>query len=1021
MAYIDNISNTYGSPPGEYHPGVAATQGNMSSDPYIMQANHIAPVPSPVPLPDTCSYYYSGIGPNSGYGVDVAAIGGTTPAGGVVGIGFARMRSVRTTANAGGNMNMNTDNLNISNNAPPLPPILRPYHFQYHHFSPRLSQTRFRCICLPNPWWNIYANDGYKHCDGYLGVWRFPFNVRMSQYNASLRTSLSGQDSQIPEQQMQISTGLHFFPDAQNNDFRNAQITNVVGNLNIIKGDSGLCSDTKKITADMIASATPAVPIVFKGREDLVEQGVAILCQEALRFLAILGAGGMGKTSLALHILNSDLVQNKFGERCYFIPCELFEDAESLVQGLIHVMELTMQENQSKQKVLFNHLQSTHGDLLIVFDNFETPWNYGDSRIGVKNLLEKIAKYGKVSLIVTMRGPDGPGDIPWERLGDQSGIPTLLPVPAKEAFKAFAGNKLQISDDSESQLDSLLYQLEYVPLAIRLSAQHVKRVPLKTLIRMWEKDKTSILVEQTEPGRLTSVSFSIDLSIQIFRIEGRTLELLSTLSFLPDGIPLWVEHLDQMFPGEGLSVNVSTLIESSLIYDQNKGLKMLAPVREHVHSKYPIGQADLDQLEMFYGLFLENLPRNETEAQPGLQLHINNIEKIFKAQISSGHSKTSHILAVNILDRFRRFASVSMGLIDLILEDNQNIKKDDDVDLKLMKANHLRWMGRFQDAKDQVMSVKDCINEEENISQSEADILGRCFDILESIYYSQAQYEKAIDMNLQAQKYFKQSKNQWAQANSMRWLGNIYLGQAKYKEASELFSEAQWLFQQIGNELGVAECLKRIGDIFRMQGRNDEAIKMVSDAQKHFQTFGNQMRAAECLWSLGELCRDQGKYDEATEMIMKCQKQFEEIGDKRGVAHCLEILSLIYGDQAHYDEAVEMLSNAQMQYQITGSIVEVAWCYEYVGVTYGHQGQYEKAKEAFTEALELLKRFPGEKYKIGCTLLRFGDLFLKVKYYGEARRRYEEARNVFDSHGQLEKYVDECSWALAKLDEAISQ
>ena len=128
----------------------------------------------------------------------------------------------------------------------------------------------------------------------------------------------------------------------------------------------------------MIASATPAVPIVFKGRGELVDQGVNILCQKALRFLAILGAGGMGKTSLALHIMDSDLVQSKFGERCYFIPCELFEDAESLVQGLVHVMELTVQENQSKQKVLFDHLKAAQGDLLIVFDNFETPWNHGD-------------------------------------------------------------------------------------------------------------------------------------------------------------------------------------------------------------------------------------------------------------------------------------------------------------------------------------------------------------------------------------------------------------------------------------------------------------------------------------------------------------------------------------------------------------------------------------------------------------------------------------------------------------------
>ncbi|THV04630.1 hypothetical protein K435DRAFT_850698 [Dendrothele bispora CBS 962.96] len=802
-------------------------------------------------------------------------------------------------------------------------------------------------------------------------------------------TSVSGSNLQISEQ-IQTSLGPRFFTDLRNNDFTNANITN------IYYGSDRASNEANKITLDMIASATPAVPTIFKGREELLEQGVNILCQQGPGFLAILGAGGMGKTSLALHIMDSDLVQGKFGQRCYFIPCELFEDAESLVQGLIYIMKLTMQENKSKHEVLFDHLKAAHGDLLIIFDNFETPWNY-----------------------VTMRGPDGPGDIPWERLGDESGIPTLAPLPAKEAFKAFAGDNLQSTDDSETEIDSLLYQLEYVPLAIRLSAQHVKRVPLQALLRMWEEEKMSILKEAgTKPGRLTSVGFSIDLSIKIFKIEGKKLVLLSVISFLPDGIPFWLECLDQIFSGEGWHSNVSSLLHSSLIYDQNDGLKMLAPVREHIHSKYPIRQNTIDQLEGFYAQFLENLSHNDMQALPVLQLHINNIEKIFKGQISSGHLKTSCISAINTLSRFGTFSSVLIGLIDLHLQNDHNIKNSDEVDLKIMKAGHLRWMGRFQDAEAQIMSVKEGLNEEENIPKSEADILGRCFDTLRGIYYPQAQYEKAINMSLQAQKYFKRSENQWAQAGSMCLLGNIYYMQARYKEASEMFSEAQQVFQKIGNELGVAECLKRLGDIYRMQGRYDEAIVMISDAQKQFETFGNQLQAADCLWSLGELYGKQNKYDEATKMLLKAQKQFEETGFKQGVADCLRTLGEIYDDQAQYDEAVDMFSKARGQYQSIGKIVDVAWCYQCLGINYRLQRQYEKAKEAFTEALELLKGFPGEKYYIGCTLKQFGYLFFDMEEFAEARKKYEEARGIFYSHGQLEKQVDRCSRALAKLDEA---
>ncbi|THU94258.1 hypothetical protein K435DRAFT_839902 [Dendrothele bispora CBS 962.96] len=122
MAYVDSISNAYGSPPGGYYPGVAATQGNMASDLYSMGAKPIAPVLLPASPPDTCNYTH-GIGPNSTYGVDTAAIAGATPAD-VAGVEAARTRSARTMANAGGNMDINTNNPNIPNNTPPLHPML---------------------------------------------------------------------------------------------------------------------------------------------------------------------------------------------------------------------------------------------------------------------------------------------------------------------------------------------------------------------------------------------------------------------------------------------------------------------------------------------------------------------------------------------------------------------------------------------------------------------------------------------------------------------------------------------------------------------------------------------------------------------------------------------------------------------------------------------------------------------------------------------------------------------------------
>lgn len=50
---------------------------------------------------------------------------------------------------------------------------------------------------------------------------------------------------------------------------------------------------------------------MFTGRNELVHEAVQELSQNKQAHIAILGAGGMGKTALALHILEHETVKEK--------------------------------------------------------------------------------------------------------------------------------------------------------------------------------------------------------------------------------------------------------------------------------------------------------------------------------------------------------------------------------------------------------------------------------------------------------------------------------------------------------------------------------------------------------------------------------------------------------------------------------------------------------------------------------------------------------------------------------------
>ncbi|KAE9408403.1 hypothetical protein BT96DRAFT_1013462 [Gymnopus androsaceus JB14] len=198
------------------------------------------------------------------------------------------------------------------------------------------------------------------------------------------------------------------------------------------------------ITYENIKLATPTAPRVFTGRDKLVTEGVEILCKKDQGHLAILGAGGMGKTSLALHVMEHADVRKKFQEKRYFLPCE--------------ILKVSISEGKDGYEILEAYLQSYQEPILPVLDSFETPWYTSKNQKAVQNLIEKIHDQGKVSLIITMRGGKAAGDIEWDKLGGKSGLPPLTLRAAREAFLSISPT----TKESE-ELDVLLNEWDCMP------------------------------------------------------------------------------------------------------------------------------------------------------------------------------------------------------------------------------------------------------------------------------------------------------------------------------------------------------------------------------------------------------------------------------------------------------------------------------------------------------------------------------------------------------------------------------
>jgi ABC-type branched-subunit amino acid transport system ATPase component len=139
----------------------------------------------------------------------------------------------------------------------------------------------------------------------------------------------------------------------------------------------------------------PPHPQIFHGREAELAKVVNILIQDSAH-IAILGAGGMGKTSLASAALHDPKVEAKYSHQ-YFIPCYSCPSCTELVATIADHIAVQRGSNLSKKVAnYFAHAPQS----LLVLDNLETSWESLSSRSEVEEFLSLLTDIPQLGLMV---------------------------------------------------------------------------------------------------------------------------------------------------------------------------------------------------------------------------------------------------------------------------------------------------------------------------------------------------------------------------------------------------------------------------------------------------------------------------------------------------------------------------------------------------------------------------------------------------------------------------------------------
>ncbi|KAJ7055185.1 hypothetical protein C8F01DRAFT_462690 [Mycena amicta] len=331
-------------------------------------------------------------------------------------------------------------------------------------------------------------------------------------------------------------------------------------------------------SSSLSLSMLPPSPSIFHGRDTQVDEILKSFVDTVPR-IAILGTGGIGKTSLALRILHDPYIVARYSERRFFIPCEAATTKDELIRLVATHFELPTSQNQASNVV--HHLTKI-GPCVFVLDNLETCWEAPETRQGVESFLSLLTDIESLALMITLRGSERPTNVRWTR----PFLAPLTPVDLGAAQQIFLDIADTAGDSDSAEIRKILSLTDNMPLTIHLMAHVVDSEGPAAAISRWELERTSMPSDGQTKRTNLDLSISLSLSSPRLTATPSARDLLSLLSLLPMGLED-SELIEITSAIPHILACKESLLRTSLAYMDNQRLKSLVPIREYMRKHHP--------------------------------------------------------------------------------------------------------------------------------------------------------------------------------------------------------------------------------------------------------------------------------------------------------------------------------------------------------------------------------------------------------------------------------------------------
>jgi non-specific serine/threonine protein kinase len=557
------------------------------------------------------------------------------------------------------------------------------------------------------------------------------------------------------------------------------------------------------------------------------------------RLLTLTGAGGCGKTRLALEIASGFV--SEFPDGVWYVELAPLTERKLVPYIVASTLGVREQADRPIIETLRDALRPRA--LLLILDNCEHLLTES------AHLCEALLQFCPgVRILATSREPLGAmGEMIWNVLplalpdSDDALPDELTQVESVQLFVEKATAlipEFTLSRENAPFVAQICRHLDGLPLAIELAAARCRTLSVRELaVRLGERFELLTQGRRTAPPRHQTLQATLDWSYSLLDADERS--VFQRLAVFAGGWTLAGAEAvcDSVSRSHILDV-ISLLVDKSLVVKQERNrdvrYSMLETVRQYAWERLQeAGQAELVRnrhLAFFLELAERAAPRLVSSEELAwlmrLEQDLDNLRAALAWSIES--DVVSGIRLVAALEPFWSYVgslAEAGEWVDRLIAASADTAP-------AVRARGLLIAGALSGLRGKGARAATLLDESLSLYQHIEDEQGIAWALQERgvVAHHQGDRMQAVELLAESLKLIRQVGDKFGIGQCLLWLADTQMRIGELDAAQEYYEEAYALFMELGERSRIAWSLGGLGDIAQFKGNLSDAGRLLKDA-----------------------------------------------------------------------------------------------------------------------------------------------------------------------------------------------